>query len=134
MVTGISHTYVWVEDLDRALAFYTDKLGFEVRDDVQIGDVRWLTVGHPNQRSLRLVLSEINLSLDSEAAAQVREMLAKGAINGGGLMTDDCRKTYEELTAVGVTFMQPPADRPYGTEAIFRDDSGNLWGLVQPKA
>jgi catechol 2,3-dioxygenase-like lactoylglutathione lyase family enzyme len=134
MIIGISHTYVWVENQDRALAFWTEKLGFDVRDDRRMGAVRWTTVGHPEQPQLTLVLAPIGATLDAEAAGHVRGLLAKGAINGGGLLTDDCRATHAALTGKGVEFVQEPEDRPYGIEAIFRDDSGNLWGLVQPRA
>lgn len=131
MLTGISHSYVWVEDHDRALSFYTGKLGFEIREDVRVGTVRWVTVGHPVQPYLRVALIEIDSALDEEAAAAVHTLQSKGAINGGGLSTGDCRATHQDLAAKGVTFVQEPADRPYGVEAIFKDDSGNLWGMVE---
>lgn len=131
MITRISHMYVWVEDQDRALAFYTQKLGFEIRDDVRAGERRWLTVGHPEQIDLRLALTAISPTLEPGAATAMRDMQAKGAINGGGLTTDDCQAAYQDLAAKDVTFVQEPAARPYGIEAIFTDDSGNLWGLVE---
>jgi catechol 2,3-dioxygenase-like lactoylglutathione lyase family enzyme len=133
MINSISHTYVWVEDQDRALSFYTEKLGFEARDDIRIGDRRWVTVGHPTHPELRLVLSPIGPPLHPETVEHIREMLARGDIIGGGFSTDDCRKTYEELAAKGVTFVKQPEERPYGVEAVLQDDSGNLWGLVQPR-
>jgi len=133
MISNVSLMTVWVDDLDDALDFYTDKLGFELREDVTMGDYRWLTVGHPDQPDLKLVLSVPGPPLDDEAAGYIRRMLAKGTMNGGGLNVDDCRKTYEELSARGVTFLNEPADRPYGVEAVMRDNSGNWWVLVEPK-
>jgi uncharacterized glyoxalase superfamily protein PhnB len=123
--------YVWVEDQERALSFYTQQLGFEVRDDVRAGDRRWLTVGPPGQPGLRVALTDLTAALDPGAAAAVRDMQAKGAVNAGGLTTPDCAAAYRDLLAKGVSFVQEPAARPYGTEAIFTDDSGNLWGLVE---
>ncbi|HLX49781.1 MAG TPA: VOC family protein [Streptosporangiaceae bacterium] len=133
MATKISHMYIWVEDQDRALAFYTKKLGFEIRDDVRMGGRRWLTVGPPGQPDLRLALTAMS-ALEPGAAAAVRDMQAKGTVNGGGMTTHDCHATYRDLLAKGVSFVQEPADRPYGIEAIFEDDSGNLWGVVEFRA
>jgi catechol 2,3-dioxygenase-like lactoylglutathione lyase family enzyme len=133
MISNISLMTVWVNDLDEALAFYTDKLGFEIREDVTMGDYRWLTIGHPDQTDLKINLSVPGPPLDDEAAGYIRRMLAKGTLPGGGLTVDDCRKTYEELSARGVSFLNEPADRPYGVEAVMRDNSGNWWVLVEPK-
>jgi catechol 2,3-dioxygenase-like lactoylglutathione lyase family enzyme len=133
MIGEVSHTYVWVEDYDRALAFYTDKLGFEVREDATLGGRRWVTVGRPHQPALRLVLRLIGPPLDDAAAAHVRELLGSGSLIGGGLVTDDCRAAFAELCGRGVRFLVEPAERPYGIEAVFLDDSGNAWGLVQPR-
>lgn len=133
MITNINLTGVYVEDQDAALEFYTGKLGFELRQDVTMGDYRWLTVGHPSQPELNLVLSAVGPPLDAESAEAVRRLLGKGAMNAGGLQVDDCRKTFEELSAKGVEFLQEPSDRPYGVEAVMRDNSGNWWVLVEPK-
>jgi catechol 2,3-dioxygenase-like lactoylglutathione lyase family enzyme len=133
MISNVSLMTVWVNDLDEALDFYTSTLGFELREDVTMGDYRWLTVGHPDQPDLKLNLSVPGPPLDDEAAGYIRRMLAKGTLPGGGLTVDDCRKTYEELSARGVTFLNEPADRPYGVEAVMRDNSGNWWVLVEPR-
>jgi catechol 2,3-dioxygenase-like lactoylglutathione lyase family enzyme len=133
MISNISLMTVWVNDLDEARDFYTDKLGFEVRDDVMVGDFRWLTIGHPDQPDLEINLAVPGPPLDEEGAGYIRRLLAKGTLPGGGLNVDDCRKTYEELSAKGVTFLNEPADRPYGVEAVMRDNSGNWWVLVEHK-
>lgn len=136
MITKLSHTTVYVLDQDRAKAFYTEKLGFEVRDDVRMGDFRWLTVGPKTQPDQRIVLMALRPTghMDQEACDLLRRLLEKGAIGGGVLDTDDCRRTYEELKARGVAFEQEPREMPYGVEALFRDDSGNFYSMTQRKA
>jgi catechol 2,3-dioxygenase-like lactoylglutathione lyase family enzyme len=133
MITNISLMTLFVTDQDEARKFYTDVLGFEARADVTLGDYRWVTVGHPDQPELDVTLSVPRPPLDPEMIAAVRRALANGSMGGFGLKTDDCRKTYEELTAKGVEFMQPPADRPYGVEAVMRDNSGTWLVLVEPR-
>ena len=92
---------------------------------------RWVTVGHPNQPELEITLMVPGPPLTDDAAAFVREQLGKGAMGGLGLQVDDCRATHRELSAKGVEFLQEPADRPYGVEAIIRDSSGNWLVLVE---
>jgi catechol 2,3-dioxygenase-like lactoylglutathione lyase family enzyme len=134
MITNISLITVYCLDQDKALDFYVNILGFEPRTDVTMGGgYRWLTVAHPNQPELEITFMLPGPPLDEEAAVFVRRQLEKGSMGGVGLQVDDCRKTFEELTAKGVTFVQEPADRPYGVEAIIRDDSGNWLVLVEPK-
>ena len=134
----ISHVNVWVHDQDEALDFYTRKLGFEVRDDVTVEefDLRWLTVGPPSQPELRLILSQPGApQLDEETGEQVRTLMARGALGGGGIVilhADDVQATYEELSERGVEFVQPPMERPYGIDAAFRDPSGNPIRITQP--
>jgi catechol 2,3-dioxygenase-like lactoylglutathione lyase family enzyme len=134
MITHVSLATVWVKDQDESKAFYIDKLGFQEATDVSMGDgYRWLTVCHPDHPELQLTLMKPGPPLDDEDAAAVRHMLDKGSLSAVGLSTDDCHKTYEELKAKGVTFIQEPADRPYGVEAILRDNSGNWLVLVEQK-
>lgn len=131
MITNVSLLSLWVEDLDEAKDFYVDKLGFTVRDDITMGDFRWLTVGVPGQPDLEVTLAVPGPPLDDEDAAAVRRMMRKGSLNGGGLSVDDCRATCSELRAKGVEFVQEPVDRPYGVEAVLRDNSGNWWVMVE---
>jgi len=134
MITHVSLATVWVTDQDAAKAFYTDKLGFQEATDVTMGDgYRWLTVVHPDHPELELTLMKPGPPLDDEAAAFFQRMLDKGTLGAVGLATDDCRQAYEELAAKGVEFIQEPADRPYGVEAILRDNSGNWLVLVERK-
>jgi len=134
MITNVSLVTVWVTDQDEAKAFYTDKLGFEATADITMGDgYRWVTVSHPNHPELQLTLAKPGPPLDDEDAAAVRRMLGKGSLSAVGLATDDCQKTFAELVAKGVAFIQEPAERPYGVEAIVRDNSGNWLVLVEQK-
>jgi predicted enzyme related to lactoylglutathione lyase len=140
MITHQSHTSVFVLDQDSAKAFYTQKLGFELRMDFAMGEefegsgggFRWLTVSPPNQPDLQLILSSCTMGRSPQDAEKLRELVASGAMGVGVLATDDCHRTYEELSANGVTFLSPPAERPYGIEATMRDDSGNMISLTQP--
>lgn len=135
MITNVSLVTVYCLDQDKAKEFYVDVLGFEVATDVTMGDgFRWVTVRHPSQPELQLTMMTPGPPLDEEAAAFYRRQLEKGSMGGVGLAVDDCRKTFEELSAKGVTFLQEPADRPYGVEAVMRDNSGNWLVLVEAKA
>lgn len=133
MITNVSLQGVWVTDIDAAKDFYVKTLGFQESTDVTMGDFRWCTVNHPNQPDLELNLRVPGPPLDDEDAEFVRRSLAKGSMSGGGLRVDDCRSTYEELKEKGVDFVQEPSDRPYGVEAVLRDNSGNWWVLVEPR-
>lgn len=133
MITNVSLVSVWVKDLDEALAFYTNILGFEARDDIKLGeDFRWVTVGHPSQPELHLHLTTPSKPLSDDLIAALQRAQDAGEVPGVGLNVDDCRKTYEELVAKGVEFLQPPQERPYGVEALMRDNSGNWVVLVEP--
>jgi uncharacterized glyoxalase superfamily protein PhnB len=132
----ISNTQLWVHDQDEALAFWTEKVGMEVRSDVtleEMGDFRWLTVGPPGQEDVTIVLMAIPGPpvMDSETAGQVADLMAKGFAGTVFLTTEDCRASYEELKARGVEFSEAPEERPYGIDSGFRDPSGNSIRLTQ---
>ncbi len=134
----IANYQLFVRDQDEALAFYTEKLGMQVRSDVtmaELGDFRWLTVGPADQPDLALVLMALpgEPMFDRETAAQLRTLLDKGVGGAVFLTTDDCQAAYEELSARGVEFMEKPEERPYGIDAGFRDPSGNAIRLTQVK-
>jgi catechol 2,3-dioxygenase-like lactoylglutathione lyase family enzyme len=129
---------VWAQDQDEALAFYTEKLGMEVRDDVtvaELGNFRWLTVGPPGQPEVALALLAIPGPpvFDGDTAEQVRTVVAKGAAGGLFFSTDDCQASYEELKGRGVEFSEEPSERPYGIDAAFRDPSGNQIRMIQTR-
>jgi len=132
MIKRLSHVNVFVLDQDRAKEFYTEKLGFEARTDVIMDGFRWLTVGPVDQPDLNILLAKPAPPMFSEEDAEaLRGLIAKGAMAGGVIETDDCQRAYEDLKAKGVTFLQEPAERPYGIEALLRDDSGNWFSLTQ---
>jgi catechol 2,3-dioxygenase-like lactoylglutathione lyase family enzyme len=134
MITNISLVTLYVKDQEEAKRFYIDVLGFVERTDVMMGDAfRWVTVAHPDHPELEVTLMVPGPPLDDDMAGAVRRALDKGTMGGFGLKTDDCAKTYEELTAKGVEFVQPPSERPYGVEAVMRDNSGNWLVLVEPR-
>ena len=134
----IANSQLWVHDQDAALAFYTEKLGWEVRVDAtvpELGNFRWLTVGPASQPEFAVVLMAIPGApvLDDETAEQIRTLMGKGFAGTVFLTTDDCEASYEELKARGVEFTDEPTDRPYGVDAGFRDPSGNALRLTQVK-
>ena len=134
MITNVSIVSIWVKDIDESLAFYTDVLGFLPDDDVMLGeDFRWCTVVHPNQPELKLHLTTPSKPLSDDLIAAMTRAQAEGGLPGVGLNVDDCRKTFEELTAKGVEFLQEPSERPYGVEALLRDNSGNWMVIVEPR-
>jgi catechol 2,3-dioxygenase-like lactoylglutathione lyase family enzyme len=133
MITNVSIVSVFVKDVDESKKFYTDVLGFEEKDDITLGDgYRWCTVVHPSQPELQINLSVPGPPHPEELVRAIRNAQDGGAMAGLGLNVDDCQKTYEELSAKGVEFIQPPSQRPYGTEALCRDNSGNWLVLVEP--
>lgn len=127
---------IWVHDQDEALAFYTEKVGMEVRADVtlpELGGFRWLTVGVPGQPDFAVVLMAIPGPpvMDEETREQVRTLMAKGYAGTVFLETEDCQAAYEQLRARGVEFNEAPEERPYGIDTGFRDPSGNNIRLTQ---
>jgi catechol 2,3-dioxygenase-like lactoylglutathione lyase family enzyme len=131
----VGNAQLWVHDQDEALAFYTTKLGMEVRVDVTLPEMgfRWLTVGPAGQPDFAIVLMAIPGPpiMDDDTAEQVRNLVAKGFAGTVFLTTDDCQASYEELRARGVEFVEVPEERPYGVDSSFRDPSGNHIRLTQ---
>jgi catechol 2,3-dioxygenase-like lactoylglutathione lyase family enzyme len=135
MLTQLTHAQVWVNDQDEALAFYTEKLGMEVREDVtvpELGNFRWLSVGVPGQDvSITLMAIPGPPVFDADTRQTIQDMLAKGAAGGLFFATDDVKRDYEEMKARGVEFLQEPTEQPYGVDAGFRDPSGNNFRMMQ---
>jgi predicted enzyme related to lactoylglutathione lyase len=135
MIT-VANAQLWVHDQDEALAFYTEKVGMEVRIDVtmaELGGFRWLAVGYPNQPDFAIVLMAIPgpPMMDDETTQQVETLMAKGFAGTVFLQTEDCQAAYEQMSARGVQFHEPPEERPYGIDSGFRDPSGNNIRLAQ---
>jgi predicted enzyme related to lactoylglutathione lyase len=132
----IANAQLWVHDQDEALAFYTGKLGWEVRSDVtmpEMGNFRWLAVGPVGQEDFSVVLMAIPGPpvMDGSTAGQVRDLMGKGFAGTVFLTTEDVRADYEQLKGRGVEFSEAPEERPYGIDAGFRDPSGNSFRLTQ---
>jgi catechol 2,3-dioxygenase-like lactoylglutathione lyase family enzyme len=132
----IANAQLWVHDQDEALAFYTRKLGMEVRADVtlaELGNFRWLTVGPAGQPDFAITLMAIPGPpvMDADTREQVQELVAKGFAGTVFLTTDDIQSSYEELKSRGVEFTEQPEERPYGIDSGFRDPSGNSLRLTQ---
>lgn len=122
-----------VLDQDRALAFYTQTLGFTVSEDMDLGGMRWLTVSPPDQPDLHVLLEAPGPPfVDADTAEQIRTLVAKGVGGTLFLEVDDCRARFDELVEKGVEVIQEPMERFYGIDAAFRDDSGNHLRMSQP--
>jgi uncharacterized glyoxalase superfamily protein PhnB len=135
----IANAQLWVHDQDEALAFYTQKMGWEVRSDVtvpELGNFRWLAVGPAGQEDFSVVLMAIPGApvMEPETADQVRDLMGKGFAGTVFLTTEDVRADYEDLKARGVEFTEPPEERPYGIDCGLRDPSGNSMRLTQLSA
>jgi catechol 2,3-dioxygenase-like lactoylglutathione lyase family enzyme len=133
MIMGMSFVSVWVLNQDSAKEFYTKKLGCELTNDIKLDNgMRWLTVrpqGSPGQQLL--LMDPLHSMLDGPTGQQVQALVAKGALSPGVMATSDCRGDHAALSALGVEFVQEPAARPYGIEAVVRDDSGNWFSFTQ---
>lgn len=136
MIQRLSHTVVYVLDQNVAYDFYVNKLGFTVRrDQMMPGGFRWLTVSPAGQGDLEIVLMAAmpGSQMSTEMAGMLSRLVEQGVLLPGVFETHDCQATYRELTARGVEFTQPPAERFYGIEAMFKDPFGNRFSLTQPK-
>jgi catechol 2,3-dioxygenase-like lactoylglutathione lyase family enzyme len=134
----ISYAQLWVHDQDEALAFYTGKLGMELRADVtlpELGGFRWVVVGPPGQPDVGLTLMAIpgHPVMDDATAEQVRSLMSRGFAGTVFLTTDDCRAEHRKLASRGVEFVEEPEERPYGIDTGFRDPSGNHLRLTQER-
>ena len=135
MLTAITITQIYVPDQDQALDFYVGKLGFEVQSDMHFGPMRWLTVNLPGQPDRAVLLERPGPpSLSDETAAQVRELISKGAAGGHLFFAcDHAHKTHAELKARGVEITEEPVDQPYGIDFGLRDPFGNHIRIAQMK-
>jgi catechol 2,3-dioxygenase-like lactoylglutathione lyase family enzyme len=136
MLKRLANAQVWVHDQDEALAFYTDKLGLELREDVtvpELGNFRWLSVGVPGQDDVAITLMAVPGPpvFDSETQEQIMALMAKGAASGLFFEADDVRATYEELKSRGVEFQQEPTEQAYGIDVGLRDPAGNQMRIVE---
>lgn len=134
MELNLSTCFVQITDPDRALAFYRDVLGLEVRGDVANGGYRWITVGSPTQPGLSIVLSNY-VDGSPEDGERVAALLTKGAFNAVHFTTDDLDATFKQVSEAGAEIVSEPAEQPWGTrDFALRDPSGNLIRIDQPPA
>jgi catechol 2,3-dioxygenase-like lactoylglutathione lyase family enzyme len=134
MNTHLSHIALWVHDHDEAAAFYTEKLGFEVREDVtlaEFGGYRWLTIGQPGNADFALSLNKPGPPFDDDKVDAINKLMADGMLTGLFFATDDVQAVHEQLKSRGVEIEQAPTQQPYGTEIVLRDPSGNSIRYVQ---
>jgi catechol 2,3-dioxygenase-like lactoylglutathione lyase family enzyme len=130
----LSHIALWVRDQDEAVAFYTQKLGFDVRDDVtlpELGGYRWVTVGPPEKPDFALALNVPGPPFDADKVEAINKLMADGMLSGLFFATDDVQATYEQLKGRDVEIEQEPQQQPYGKEIVLRDPSGNSIRYVQ---
>lgn len=131
MITRIAHVTIVVRDQEEALRFYTEKLGFEKRDDQRMGEFRWLTVGPAQQPDLAVVLHRPAPPMHTPEEAEA--ILAKVGDNPMWVLaSDDCHGDYERLRGNGVKFVSVPESKPWGISAVFEDLYGNRFNLLQP--
>ncbi|MFB7517601.1 VOC family protein [Streptomyces sp. NPDC056144] len=132
----LSQCFIAVDDHDKALAFYRDALGLEVRNDVGFEGMRWVTVGSPAQPGVEIVLEPPLADPNASAADRqvMAELLAKGLLRGVIFSTDDVDATFEHIRAAGGEVLQEPVDQPYGVrDCAFRDPAGNMLRFSQPR-
>ena len=132
MTLKLSHTFMIVDDQDKALAFYRDVLGLELKNDVPLGDERWLTVASPEQPDVEIVLVTASMGHSPQDADALSALLAKGVLGSAIFATDDLAATFERLRTAGAEVLQEPIDQPYGVrDCAFRDPAGNTVRINQ---
>jgi catechol 2,3-dioxygenase-like lactoylglutathione lyase family enzyme len=134
MNSHLAHISLWVRDHDEAVDFYTQKLGFEVREDVslpELGGYRWVTVGPPEKPDFALALNVPGPPFDDDKVEAIKRLMADGMLIGLFFQTDDIQATHEQLKSRGVEVDQAPTQQPYGTEIVLSDPSGNSIRYVQ---
>jgi catechol 2,3-dioxygenase-like lactoylglutathione lyase family enzyme len=130
----LSYIALWVRDQDEAVAFYTEKLGFELRDDTtleELGGYRWVTVGPPENKDFALALNVPGPPFDADKVEAIKTLMTAGMLSGLFFATDDIEATHEQLKSRGAEIEQEPTQVPYGTEIVLRDPSGNSIRYVQ---
>lgn len=130
------NVYLCVDDHDKAIAFYRDAMGFEVRNDVGANPMRWVSVGPPSQPDVQIVLGppapEPGTSPSDRAA--ISDLMAKGLMGFVVFTTDDCDAAFERIQASGADVIQEPMDQAYGArDCAFRDPAGNHIRIQQPR-
>ncbi|MEU3410443.1 VOC family protein [Streptomyces sp. NPDC006658] len=137
MDVKLAQCFLAVDDHDKAIAFYRDVLGMEIRNDVGFEGMRWVTVGSPLQPDVEIVLEPPDASPDASPADKqvLNELLAKGLLRGVIFTTPDCDALYERVREAGADVLQEPLDQPYGVrDCAFRDPAGNQLRFIERPA
>ena len=134
MEITLQNCYLAVDDHEKALAFYRDAMGLEVRLDVGANTMRWISVGPPSQPDVNIVLgppaAEPGTSPSDREA--IKDLLAKGMLGFLVFKTDDCDATFDHIQATGADVIQEPMDQAYGVrDCAFRDPAGNMVRIQQ---
>jgi catechol 2,3-dioxygenase-like lactoylglutathione lyase family enzyme len=130
----IHNTFLPADDPEASLSFYRDALGFEVRNDVGFGGMRWITIGPKDQPQTSIVLypPAIEPGLTDDERRTIMELMAKGSFATIVLATEDLAGTFDRVQATGADVVQEPADQDYGVrDCAFRDPAGNLVRISQ---
>ena len=127
--------FLAVDDHDKAIAFYRDALGFEVRNDVSAYGMRWVSVGPPSQPDVNIVLEPpaADPGISPSDREAISDLLAKGLLRGLNFATPDLDATFERVQATGADVVQEPMDQSYGRDCAFRDPAGNMIRIIETR-
>jgi predicted enzyme related to lactoylglutathione lyase len=128
--------FLSVDDHEKAIAFYRDALGFEVRNDVSAYGMRWVTVGPPSQPDVNIVLEPpaADPGISPSDREAIGDLLAKGLLRGLNFRTPDVDSAFDRVQATGADVIQEPMDQSYGRDCAFRDPAGNMIRIIQTRA
>ena len=127
--------FLAVDDHDKAIAFYRDAMGFEVRSDVGSGRMRWITVGPPSQPDVNILLAPpaADPGISPSDRAAISDLLAKGLLRGVNLSTHNLDEVFDRVQATGADVVQEPMDQSYGRDCAFRDPAGNMIRILESR-
>lgn len=136
MELKVQDCFIAVDDHDKAIAFYRDALGFEVRNDVSAYGMRWVTVGPPSQPDLNIVLEPpaADPGVSASDRELINDLLAKGLLRGLNFATSDVDAAFDHVQATGAEVIQEPMDQGYGRDCAFRDPAGNMIRIIQQRS
>lgn len=127
--------FLSVDDHDKAIEFYRDALGFEVRNDVSAYGMRWVTIGPPSQPDINIVLEPpaADPGISPSDREAISDLLAKGLLRGLNFRTPDLDGIFDRVQATGAEVVQEPMEQSYGRDCAFRDPSGNMIRILQTR-
>ena len=135
MDVKLDSCFLSVDDHEKAIAFYRDALGFEVRNDVSAYGMRWVSLGSPSQPDINIVLEPpaADPGISAEDRQAISDLLAKGLLRGLNFSTRDLEATFDRVQATGAEVIQEPMDQSYGRDCAFRDPAGNMIRIIQDR-